>query len=77
MTIKILAFGKIAELLSGAEQEMSGVETVGAVRKKLEADFPALSGLRYLIAVDKKIAGDEALLQEHSVVALLPPFSGG
>lgn len=56
---------------------MEGVTTVGEVRLQLETKFPALKGMRYLIAVDKKIVADDGLLREGSVVALLPPFSGG
>jgi len=77
MTIKIIAFGKIADLLPEQEWEIGGVETAGMLRVQLEAKYPALEGLRYLIALDKKIVHDDSPLEEHSVVALLPPFSGG
>jgi len=77
MTIKIIAFGKIADLLPEQEWEIGGVETAGTLRGQLEAKYPNLKGQRYLIAVDKKIAHDDCPLEEHSVVALLPPFSGG
>gem|GEM_PF-62336 len=77
MTIKIIAFGKIADILPEQEWKMDGVQTSGALREQLEASYPALKDLRYLIAVDKKIASDDSPLEDHSVVALLPPFSGG
>ncbi len=77
MNIQILSFGKIADLLPQAEWAMNGVQTVGDVRAQLEKQFPELKGMHYLIAVDKKMATDTDLLAENSVVALLPPFSGG
>ncbi|MDO8366074.1 MAG: MoaD/ThiS family protein [Saprospiraceae bacterium] len=77
MTIKIVAFGKIADILPQQEWETDGLETAGMLRGQLEAKYPNLKGQRYLIAVDKKIANDDSPLEEHSVVALLPPFSGG
>lgn len=77
MTIKIVTFGKIADVLSCSEWELSDVETVGELRQRLEKDFPALGGLRYRIAVDKKMANDDERLREMAEVALLPPFSGG
>lgn len=77
MNVKILSFGKIADLLPAAQWDMTEVETVQDVRDQLEKQFPELRGLRYLIAVDKKIADDAMALAENSVVALLPPFSGG
>jgi molybdopterin converting factor small subunit len=32
---------------------------------------------KYVIAVDKKVANENTTLTENSIVALLPPFSGG
>jgi sulfur-carrier protein len=77
MKISVLPFGKLADILAPQEWALEDVATAGAVRHKLEAEFPALKGMRYLIAVDKKIAEEGHLLEEGSVVALLPPFSGG
>ncbi|MBC7775456.1 MAG: MoaD/ThiS family protein [Phycisphaerae bacterium] len=77
MKIKVLAFGKIADILPQQEWEMDGVVTTGMLRGQLEAKYPDLKGLRYLIAVDKKIANDDSPLEDRSEVALLPPFSGG
>jgi molybdopterin converting factor small subunit len=77
MKISVLPFGKLADILAPQEWALEELATAGAVRLKLESEFPALKGMRYLIAVDKKIADDDRLLEEGSVVALLPPFSGG
>jgi molybdopterin synthase sulfur carrier subunit len=77
MKISILPFGKLADILPPQEWVMVETATAGEVRLKLETTFPALKGMRYLVAVDKKIADDDSLLGEGSVVALLPPFSGG
>lgn len=77
MHIKILAFGKIAEILSQTEWEVTGVASTEALRVQLESEFPGLKGMRYLIAVDKKIVSGDCILEDRAVVALLPPFSGG
>ena len=77
MKIKILTFGKIAEILPEQSLELDGVETTLALRMYLEAKHPNLKDLRYLMAVDKKIAAQDSPLEDQSVVALLPPFSGG
>ncbi|HLP93161.1 MAG TPA: MoaD/ThiS family protein [Saprospiraceae bacterium] len=75
--MKILAFGKLTDILRQPEQELSGPETVAELRARLESSYPELKNMRYLIAVDKKTANDQTTLTEHSEVALLPPFSGG
>ncbi|MBL7796885.1 MAG: MoaD/ThiS family protein [Saprospiraceae bacterium] len=77
MKINILAFGKIAEILPQQEWELAGTETAGALRIRLETEYPALKNLRYRLAVDKQLASDDTRLHDNSVVALLPPFSGG
>jgi molybdopterin synthase sulfur carrier subunit len=77
MKVTILPFGKLADIFSQQEWALEGVATAGEVRLKLEMTFPALKGMRYLIAVDKKIVDDNCVLGEDSIVALLPPFSGG
>lgn len=77
MKVTVLAFGKLADLLPQQEWELTDVETAGTLRSRLEAQFPALSGMRYRIAVNKKIATDDTPIHDGSVVALLPPFSGG
>lgn len=77
MNVTILAFGKLADLLPQQEWEMTDSETAGSVRRQIEEQFPALKNMRYRIAVDKKMATDDTPLALHSVVALLPPFSGG
>ncbi len=77
MKITVLAFGKLADLLPQQEWEMAEMETAGTLRSRLEVQFPALKGMRYRIAVDKKLATDDTPLVHNSEVALLPPFSGG
>jgi molybdopterin synthase sulfur carrier subunit len=39
--------------------------------------IPALAGMKYIIAVDKQVIIKNTILNNNSVVALLPPFSGG
>jgi molybdopterin converting factor small subunit len=36
-----------------------------------------MSGVKYIIAVDKKVIQENTVISETSNVALLPPFSGG
>lgn len=75
--MKVLAFGKIADILRQTEQDIKGPETVAALRIFLEKEYPELKSLRYLIAVDRQTAEEHTPLSENAEVALLPPFSGG
>lgn len=77
MEINILAFGKIADIAAAREWKMKEVQSTADVRQQMEAAYPELSGMRYLLAIDKKIITSDTPLHEGAEVALLPPFSGG
>ena len=56
---------------------MEDVADTNALVKELHILYPALAGAKYVIAVDKKVVNENTTLAENSIVALLPPFSGG
>ena len=56
---------------------INGVADTDSLIKELHNTYPALAGAKYVIAVDKRVITSNTLLNEKSVVALLPPFSGG
>jgi molybdopterin synthase sulfur carrier subunit len=43
----------------------------------LHRTYPALAESKYVIAVNKQVITSNTSLDENSVVALLPPYSGG
>ena len=73
----ILAFGQIADIVSENELALVSADNTEALRIKLAELFPALLTMKFQLAVDKKIAGKKTPLTDKSIVALLPPFSGG
>jgi molybdopterin converting factor small subunit len=76
MGLSILAFGQVAEI-TGSTFSFDRVLDTDALKHALEKTFPSLQHVRYTIAVDKNTITTNTLLKENSVVALLPPFSGG
>lgn len=77
MEVKIITFGKISDIVARKEWKWEGVKNIEALRERLEKEYPKLQGMSYLIAVNKKIATSEVLLEDQAVIALLPPYSGG
>jgi molybdopterin converting factor small subunit len=77
MEIKILAFGQIAELVGNSEFLVSDLESTDALKAWLANNYPAIQNIAFAISVDKKKVVENTSLSQHSVVALLPPFSGG
>lgn len=76
-TIKVLAFGQIAEIMQLHVCHMPLVNTVFALKAHLAQTYPLLEEIEYLVSVNKKIVSTDYVLEAGNEVALLPPFSGG
>jgi sulfur-carrier protein len=77
MEVNILTFGKIADITASKAIQLKDISSTATLREKLEAEYPALRGMSYKIAIDKKIVTTDTPLQDGAEIALLPPFSGG
>lgn len=69
-------FGRLADI-AGNTIAIDDVKDTDALVNELNKKYPALSNARYVIAVNKQIIKEKTVLDNSSVVALLPPFSGG
>ena len=76
MTVNIIIFGQLTDI-AGSSLALENIADTNSLVKELHIRYPALADARYLVAVDKKVANENTTLTENSVVALLPPFSGG
>jgi molybdopterin synthase sulfur carrier subunit len=77
MALTIRLFGQFVEMAGSQTLEIDQVADTDALRRKLETMFPSLQSIPYLVAVDKDVATGNTALQSSSVIALLPPYSGG
>ncbi|MBK9401772.1 MAG: MoaD/ThiS family protein [Bacteroidetes bacterium] len=77
MGVKILVFGKLAEVICLKEMEIADVKDVAALRSLLIKNYPGLNGLNYIVAVNRKVVADAFPICVGDEVALMPPFSGG
>jgi molybdopterin synthase sulfur carrier subunit len=77
MEIKILAFGQIAEIVGDSAFSASDLKDTDALKAWLANNYPAIQNIAFAISVDKKKVGENTTLSQNSIVALLPPFSGG
>lgn len=69
-------FGRLADI-AGNTIAIDDVKDTDALVNELNKKYPALTNARYVIAVNKQIIKEKTVLDNSSVVALLPPFSGG
>jgi sulfur-carrier protein len=77
MMVKVMLFGQLVDIAGKHMLEMEDVVDTQSLQQKIQASFPALAGSTFRIAVDKKVVTQNVPLQNDSIVALLPPFSGG
>ncbi|HEX6170365.1 MAG TPA: MoaD/ThiS family protein [Chitinophagaceae bacterium] len=76
MSVKIILFGKLAEV-AGSSVSIDNVTDTDSLINVLHKSYPALTNIKYVIAVDKQVIKENTALSRKSTVALLPPFSGG
>ena len=77
MTVNIIVFGPLTEIIGSEKLSVSDIPDTENLTDHLVKTYPALSGAKYVLAVDKKIIKENTQLKNDSSVALLPPFSGG
>lgn len=75
MKVKIIAFGKIAEI-TGKELSVTASDT-DTLKQQLWVRFPQLADMKFAVAVNKKVTEENRVLSNNDTVALMPPYSGG
>ena len=76
MGLHVIFFGRLVDI-AGSSVLVNGVTDTDSLINVLHNTYPALAEAKYVIAVDKRVITSNTLVNEASVVALLPPFSGG
>ena len=76
MTVNIIIFGRLTDI-AGNSLALENIADTNSLVKQLHIRYPALAEAKYVIAVDKKVVNENTTLSDDSIVALLPPFSGG
>jgi molybdopterin synthase sulfur carrier subunit len=76
MQIQIILFGRLADI-AGNSVSVNNVTDTESLVKALDKNYPELVNEKYVIAVNKQVVNQNTILNADSVVALLPPFSGG
>ncbi len=77
MPLQLKLFGQLTDLCNTNSITMEDSRDTDILLEKLFHQFPELRKTKFIIAVDNKITTGNTLLTNESIVALLPPFSGG
>ncbi len=73
----IRLFGILSDIVGKDYLEINNVEDTDNLLIKLNHDFPLLVNNKFRIAVDNNFIETNTLIEPGSIVALMPPFSGG
>ena len=76
MQVNIIIFGQLCDIL-GESLTLYNIDDTASLTAELNKKYPELADTKYAMAVNKKIVTENILLTNNSIVALLPPFSGG
>lgn len=77
MEIEIISFGKISEFIKHQKISINGISDTDELKAYLETTFPALSQIKYKLALNKNVIQNNTALSGNDMVAIMPPFSGG
>lgn len=75
--MEILFFGQLTDITKTSSLQINEASDLTALKKNLFEKFPALSASHFMVAVDNKLIKENVELTETSVVAFMPPYSGG
>jgi molybdopterin synthase sulfur carrier subunit len=77
MPIQVMIFGQLTDIVHSHELTLTGISDTNSLVRELNNRYPLLAGSRYVMAVNKQTITANTVLNDDSIVALLPPFSGG
>ena len=72
-----MIFGQLTDIIKDNELTLTGIVDTNGLVSELNKRYPSLAGTKYMMAVNKQTVTANTILKEDSIVALLPPFSGG
>lgn len=75
--MEVLFFGQLTDITNTSSIRVEDQTDLNALKKYIFQQYPHLSNSNFIIAVDNKLVNDNIKLYEHSVVAFMPPYSGG
>jgi sulfur-carrier protein len=77
MQVQIILFGQLTDIVGNDKMLLQDVQDTDELVQSVNKLYPAMAGIKYIVAVDKQTILANTILNETSSVALLPAFSGG
>ena len=77
MQVEIILFGQLTDIAGNNTILINDVSDTDELIQAVNKLYPAMAGIKYIVAVDKKTIRENTSLNKTTSIALLPPFSGG
>jgi len=77
MSVQVMIFGQLTDILGGTTIELPSVKDSNELERILIERYPLLANTKYRIAINKQLVSGNVNISAETVIALLPPFSGG
>jgi molybdopterin converting factor small subunit len=72
-----MIFGQLTDIINNSTLILTDIADTNSLVNELNKLYPALADSKYIMAVNKQTVITNTILKEDSIIALLPPFSGG
>lgn len=77
MKINILFFGQLTEKVGSSSISIDNPGSISKLKAELLSRFPALQTATFSIALNNVLIAEETTIPDNSIIAFMPPFSGG
>lgn len=75
--VEIRFFGQLTDLTKTETVFLDNVTDTDLVMKKIIEMYPALANSTFKMALNNKLINGNIEVAENSIIAIMPPFSGG
>ena len=77
MDIEILFFGQLTDITGCDAVKIENPGTTEAVKEWLCKQYPGLGSAKFVLAMNNQLIISSQTITEPSIIACMPPFSGG
>ncbi len=75
--IEIRFFGQLADLTKSDAIFLDDLADTDLVKERVLELYPSLQQTTFMMALNNEIVHEKIIISENSIIAFMPPFSGG
>ncbi len=75
--IEIRFFGQLADLTKSDAIFLDDLADTDLVKERVLELYPSLQQTTFMMALNNEMVHEKIIISENSIIAFMPPFSGG